>query len=193
MRSIEPVSALLAPCCPATSSRPIVCRWLRFPSYCCLEPKRRHHVSPLAVVCSPRARRQCQRRAGTGNNCVLPHGEKPSRGYGQFTCQGLNRALALPWVLLAKFGRPQYLSRRIPTSSFRPFRPVVCDSPLATIEPTAVRVGRDVWTKYRYNDIAGLQARLITPAKAGTTVFVLGTHLPAQTRAKHHECVRRRC
>ena len=37
------------------------------------------------------------------------HGEKPSGGLGQLTCQGLNRALALPDVLLAKFRTPHYL------------------------------------------------------------------------------------
>ena len=39
----------------------------------------------------------------------LRHGEKPSGGYGQLTCQGLNRSLALPDVLLAKYGKPTYL------------------------------------------------------------------------------------
>jgi hypothetical protein len=37
----------------------------------------------------------------------IRHGEKPSGGYGQITCQGLNRALALPDVLLAKYGKPK--------------------------------------------------------------------------------------
>ena len=39
----------------------------------------------------------------------MRHGEKPSGGYGQITCQGLNRALALPDVLTAKFGKPYYI------------------------------------------------------------------------------------
>ena len=34
------------------------------------------------------------------------HGEKPEAGLGQLSCQGLNRALALPAVIRAKFGRP---------------------------------------------------------------------------------------
>ena len=77
------------------------------------------------------------------------HGEKPSRGYGQLTCQGLNRALALPSVLLAKFGRPQYLYAPNPNVKISdPSGLSYYDRPLATIEPTAVRVGRDVWTRY---------------------------------------------
>jgi hypothetical protein len=36
------------------------------------------------------------------------HGEKPSGGLGQLTCQGLNRALALPEVLISKFGKAKW-------------------------------------------------------------------------------------
>ena len=75
------------------------------------------------------------------------HGEKPSGGYGQLTCQGLNRALALPGVLAAGFGRPNYLYAPDPTvkvpdaaGSFYYVRP------LATIEPTAIRFGMPVST-----------------------------------------------
>jgi hypothetical protein len=39
----------------------------------------------------------------------IRHGEKPLLGLGQLTCKGLNRALALPEVLLAKFGRPGFI------------------------------------------------------------------------------------
>jgi hypothetical protein len=35
--------------------------------------------------------------------CVR-HGEKPPGSFGQLTCRGLNRSLALPDVLLKKFG-----------------------------------------------------------------------------------------
>jgi len=109
------------------------------------------------------------------------HGEKPSGGYGQITCQGLNRALALPAVLSAKYGRPDYLYApnpfvkvSDPAGSFYYVRP------LATIEPTAVRLGMPVSTKYGYNDIASLEAALITPTKAETTIFVAWEHAQLQ-------------
>jgi hypothetical protein len=109
------------------------------------------------------------------------HGEKPSTGHGQLTCQGLNRAIALPAVLFGKFGKPQYLyapnpNVKIPDPSGLSYY----DRPLATIEPAAVRLGKDVWTRYGYNDIAGLQGVLITPTKAGTTVFVAWEHIYLQ-------------
>jgi hypothetical protein len=105
------------------------------------------------------------------------HGEKPSGGYGQITCQGLNRALALPTVLSAKYGTPTYLYAPNPAvkvpdpaGSFSYVRP------LATIEPTAVRLGMPVNTKYGYSDIASLQAALITPTKDNSTTFVAWEH-----------------
>jgi hypothetical protein len=43
------------------------------------------------------------------------HGEKPLAGLGQLTCQGLNRALALPNVLITKFGKPNNIYAPNPT------------------------------------------------------------------------------
>src|SRR5262245_29460317 len=68
------------------------------------------------------------------------HGEKPSCGYGQLTCQGLNRALALPAVLNAKFGNPDYLYAPNPAVKISdPAGSFYYVRPLATIEPTAIR------------------------------------------------------
>jgi hypothetical protein len=111
----------------------------------------------------------------------MRHGEKPSGGYGQLTCQGLNRALALPDVLLGKFGTPTYLYAPNPavqlTDSAGTFYYV---RPLATIEPTAIRAVRNVRTKYGYNDIASLEAALITATKANSTIFVAWEHVYLQ-------------
>lgn len=105
------------------------------------------------------------------------HGEKPSGGLGQLTCQGLNRALALPDVLLGKFGAPDYLyapnpavKMSDPAGSFYYIRP------LATIEPAAIRAGRSVNTRYGYNDVTGLRSVLVTSSKANATIFVAWEH-----------------
>ena len=110
------------------------------------------------------------------------HGEKPSGGYGQITCQGLRRALALPHVLLRQFGTPQYLFAPNPV-------PMIGDSagtfhyvrPLATIEPTAIRLGLPVNAQYGYDDIARLQTELLGSTYAASTVFVSWEHLKLQT------------
>jgi hypothetical protein len=109
------------------------------------------------------------------------HGEKPSGGYGQLTCQGLNRALALPDVLLAKYGKPTYLYA--PNPAVRVPDPAgyfYYVRPLATIEPTAIRAGMPVSTRYSYTDVASLEAALITAPKADSTVFVAWEHAQLQ-------------
>ncbi len=105
------------------------------------------------------------------------HGEKPSGGLGQLTCQGLNRALALPSVLLSRYGKPDFLYAPNPNVKMTdPAGSFYYVRPLATIEPTAIRAGKSVNTHYGYNEIASLQSLLVTPAKADTTIFVAWEH-----------------
>jgi hypothetical protein len=109
------------------------------------------------------------------------HGEKPSGGYGQLTCQGLQRALALPSALTRQFGTPQFLFAPNPV-------PQVSDTagnfyyvrPLATIEPTAISLGMPVNAQYGYDDISGLQTELVSSTYASATVFVSWEHLKLQ-------------
>jgi hypothetical protein len=105
------------------------------------------------------------------------HGEKPSGGLGQLTCQGLNRALALPDVLIGRYGTPDYLYAPNPAVKITdPAGSFFYVRPLATIEPTAIRAGRSVNTNYGYNNITGLQGVLIRSAKANDTLFVAWEH-----------------
>ncbi|MGH9144192.1 MAG: hypothetical protein ACRD2I_23895 [Vicinamibacterales bacterium] len=108
----------------------------------------------------------------------LRHGEKPSGGYGQLTCQGFNRSLALPLVLTSKFGQPDRLYAPSPavkvTDTAGSFYYV---RPLATIEPTAIKLGMPVNTKYGYNAISSLQTALISTGYATATIFVAWEHL----------------
>ncbi len=105
------------------------------------------------------------------------HAEKPASGLGQLTCQGLNRAIQLPDVLFARFGKPDWAYAPNPTTKI----PDASGSyyyvrPLATIEPAAIRAGLSVNTKYGYPEISGLQSLLITPSKADSTIFVAWEH-----------------
>jgi hypothetical protein len=105
------------------------------------------------------------------------HGEKPSGGYGQLTCQGLQRALALPAVLIGRYGNAQYAFAPNPqqlvpdaAGSFYYVRPI------ATIEPTAIRLGLPVNTRYGYTDVAGMQAELSSGTYASSTVYIAWEH-----------------
>ncbi len=111
----------------------------------------------------------------------MRHGEKPSSGFGQITCQGLQRALALPDVLTAKFGTPQYIFAPNPSPKVTdPAGSFYYVRPLATIEPTAIKLGMPVNAQYGYTDIAGLQAEVLKSTYASATVFIAWEHLKLQ-------------
>jgi hypothetical protein len=109
------------------------------------------------------------------------HGEKPASGYGQITCQGLQRALALPDVLARQFGTPQYLFAPNPLPKVNdPAGSFYYVRPLATIEPTAIRLGMPVNAQYGYSDITGLQSELLSSTYATATIFISWEHLKLQ-------------
>jgi hypothetical protein len=105
----------------------------------------------------------------------IRHGEKPSDGLGQLTCRGLNRSLALPEVLLKKYGRPQFIfapnpAQKVDAGKYFYVRP------LATIEPTAIRCGLPVNTQFGYGEIKGLEEELQKPQYQTATIFVAWEH-----------------
>ena len=107
----------------------------------------------------------------------IRHGEKPPRGLGQINCQGLNRALALPAVLLAKFGKPDFVFAPDPhqkkpdgEQSYNYLRP------LLTVAPTAVQLGLPINTSFGYADIDALQRELAAPRYQNALVLVAWEH-----------------
>lgn len=122
---------------------------------------------------------------------LVRHGEKPPNGLGQLTCRGLNRALALPEVLTARFGRPAAIFAPDPADQIHDNKPGLPPSPLysyvrplATIEPTAIEAGLPVDTQLAFGDIAGLQKAVTAPEYAHATVFIAWEHYWAEQFAK---------
>ncbi len=115
----------------------------------------------------------------------LRHGEKPALGLGQLNCQGLNRALALPRVLQAKFGTPTAIYAPDPGSTAKD-KGVEYNyvRPLATIEPTAIRLGMPVNTSFGLQQIQQLEQELLKPANSSATVYVAWEHNLAQQAAQ---------
>lgn len=105
----------------------------------------------------------------------IRHGEKPHGGLGQLTCRGLNRALALPNVLITKYGTPQYIFAPNPTDKSDGGRYNYI-RPLATIEPTAIRCGLPVNTEFGYKEIAEMEAELRKPQYRNAVVFISWEH-----------------
>lgn len=106
---------------------------------------------------------------------VIRHGEKPHGGLGQLNIRGLNRSLALPDVLLKKYGTPQFIfapnpSEKVDGAKYYYIRP------LATIEPTAIRCGLPINTEFGYLEIEGLENELALPKYQNATIFVAWEH-----------------
>ena len=105
------------------------------------------------------------------------HGEKPAQGFGQLSCQGLNRSLALPAVIAAKFGKPDAIFAPDPgqqkNDSGHPYYYI---RPLATIEPTAIQFEMPVQTPYGFAQIDKLSNALVDPAYRNKLVVVAWEH-----------------
>jgi hypothetical protein len=111
---------------------------------------------------------------------ILRHGEKPATGLGQLNCQGLNRALALPPLLLQRFGKPDKLFAPNPSVQKADHGvPYAYIRPLATIEPLAIQVGMPVDVSWAMTDTDGLAGKLLQ-LKQGLQVVAWEHHLAVQ-------------
>jgi hypothetical protein len=117
---------------------------------------------------------------GSETIVVMRHGEKPIGGLGQLNCLGLNRSLALPKLLIGRFGRADAIFAPNPADRMREnsfsTKSYSYVRPLATIEPTAIQLGLPVNTRLSFADIAGLQAAVTAPVYANSTIFIAWEH-----------------
>ncbi len=103
---------------------------------------------------------------------IVRHAEKPPRGLGQLTCQGLNRSLALAPLLISRYGKPLAIFAPNPAEQKNDNGiPYPYIRPLATVEPLAIRVGLPVTISWGMTDVEPL-AIFLDKAPAGT--YVLG-------------------
>jgi len=102
----------------------------------------------------------------------IRHGEKPANDSGQLTCKGLNRALALPELLIGRYGKPDAIFAAGPKenklgSSLRP---------LTTITPTAIRLSLPIAIQFHADDIAGLENALLSDRYQDSVVYISWEH-----------------
>lgn len=120
---------------------------------------------------------------GTETIVLIRHGEKPPGGLGQLSCRGLNRSMALPRVLVERFGRANAIFAPDPGAELRENpatrRRYSYVRPLATIEPTAIALTLPVNTQISYKDIDGLQKAVTASQYADSTIFIAWEHLNA--------------
>lgn len=117
---------------------------------------------------------------------LIRHGEKPDAGLGQLDCQGLNRALALPAVLMSKFGRPDFIFASNP-GELKSDRGQTYNyvRPLATIEPAAIQFGMPVYTPFGYLDIDKLRQTLEQPVYRNAKIVIAWEHTYAERFARN--------
>lgn len=108
---------------------------------------------------------------------LIRHAEKPTNGLGQLTCQGFNRALKLTSVLNQKFGKPDFIYAPNPGelkndkgTEYYYIRP------LATIEPTAIRLGMPVNLKYSFLKHKEMTDELLQEKYKDSLIFVAWEH-----------------
>jgi hypothetical protein len=136
----------------------------------------------LALALVPRLSGQTQQAAKAVDAKVetiifIRHAEKPEAGLGQLNCRGLNRALALPSVLASKFGTLDQIYAPDPTGKVHdPAGTFDYLRPLATIEPTAIRLGMPVNCNYHFYQIKDLETELLSPERLGQVILVVWEH-----------------
>ncbi|AIY44170.1 putative protein with type I hydrophobic transmembrane region and ATP/GTP binding motif [Collimonas arenae] len=108
---------------------------------------------------------------------LIRHGEKPDAGLGQLNCQGLNRALALPRVIEAKYGKPDFIFAPDPATQKKD-RGTRYDyvRPLATVEPSAIYFGLPVNASIDFSKIDDLRTALLAPQYRNSLLLVGWEH-----------------
>jgi hypothetical protein len=137
----------------------------------------------LSGGCKASTEQSVSASSGTSTETIviLRHGEKAPGGLGQLNCKGLNRSLALPKLLIGRFGRASAIFAPAPSDQMQEGGPLSRRAysyvrPLATIEPTAIQLGLPVNTQYAFSDIAGLQKAVTALEYANSTVFIAWEH-----------------
>jgi hypothetical protein len=130
----------------------------------------------LSIVCS-----QAQETI-----VAIRHAEKPATSLGQLTCKGLNRALALPKVLIPRYGKPDRIYApdpgkrigRLGNLSYSYVRP------LMTIEPIAIQLEMPVNALIGFKNVGQLRKELLVPENVNSVIYLAWEHVYLNQFAK---------
>jgi hypothetical protein len=117
---------------------------------------------------------------------AIRHAEKPPTSLGQLTCKGLNRALALPKVLVPRFGRPDRIYAPDPGTRVGQLGNLSYSyvRPLMTIEPTAIQLEMPVNALIGFKNINQLTKELMAPENAKSVIYLAWEHVYLNEFAK---------
>jgi hypothetical protein len=111
---------------------------------------------------------------------LFRHAEKPGLDVGQLNCQGLNRALALPKVLVQKFGSADAIFAPYPYGSglFYYIRGIL------TAQPTAIALGMPIQTDFYLYEVEAAARYFLAPEFHHATLFVAWEHVTLEKIAR---------
>jgi hypothetical protein len=109
---------------------------------------------------------------------AIRHAEKPASSLGQLTCKGLNRALALPKVLIPRYGKPDRIyapdpGKRIGRLGNLNYSYV---RPLMTIEPIAIQLEMPVNALIGFKNLGQLRKELLSPENNNSVIYLAWEH-----------------
>jgi hypothetical protein len=117
---------------------------------------------------------------------AIRHAEKPPGSLGQLTCKGLNRALALPKVLIPRYGKPDRIYAPDPGTHIGQLGNLSYSyvRPLMTIEPTAIQLEMPVNALIGFKNVRQLKKELLAPENANSVIYLAWEHVYLNEFAK---------
>src|SRR6202522_3306035 len=117
---------------------------------------------------------------------AIRHAEKPPASLGQLTCKGLNRALALPKVLIPRYGKPERIYAPDPGTRVGQLGNLSYSyvRPLMTIEPIAIQLELPVNALIGFKNVGQLRKELLVPENANSVVYLAWEHVYLNQFAK---------
>jgi hypothetical protein len=117
---------------------------------------------------------------------AIRHAEKPPTSLGQLTCKGLNRALALPKVLIPRYGKPDRIYAPDPGTRVGQFGNLSYSyvRPLMTIEPTAIQLQLPVNALIGFKNVGQLRKEILAPENADSVIYLAWEHVYLNLFAK---------
>ena len=117
---------------------------------------------------------------------AIRHAEKPPTSLGQLTCKGLNRALALPKVLIPRYGKPDRIYAPDPGTRIGQLGNLNYSyvRPLMTIEPTAIQLEMPVNALIGFKNIVQLRREVLAAENADSVIYLAWEHVYLNLFAK---------
>jgi hypothetical protein len=117
---------------------------------------------------------------------AIRHAEKPPASLGQLTCKGLNRALALPKVLIPRYGRPERIYAPDPGTRVGQLGNLSYSyvRPLMTIEPIAIQLELPVNALIGFKNVGQLRREVLAAENANSVIYLAWEHVYLNEFAK---------